>query len=75
MNKLIAILFAIVFVSFSFADTAVLTSEQQDQLATLSEILHFIYEDGSSAVPTTDEEIAALETLTQSRDMLALVLI
>ena len=75
MNKLIAILFSIVFVSFSFADTAGLTSEQQDRLATLSEILCFIYEDTPSAIPSDANDISALGESASSRDMLALALL
>ncbi|RKY08942.1 MAG: hypothetical protein DRP56_03370 [Planctomycetota bacterium] len=75
MNKLITILFIIVIVNFSFADSGVLTSEQEDQLATLSEILHFIYEDNPSAIPSDVNDIVALGESASSRDMLALALI
>jgi len=74
MNKSMVILFFVILIGFSFADSDVLSSEQEQQLATLSEILNFVYEDNPSAIPTTEEDITTLEASTDSRDMFALTI-
>lgn len=60
-----------IFSSFCFAKSSILTSEQEEQLSTLSEILLVIYDNDSSLVPNEPNEIMALENSSESRDLLA----
>lgn len=75
MNKLFFILLAFVFVSLSFANNEGLTADQEAQLATLFEILQYVYEDDPSAIPSDANDIAKLKTSTDSKDTLALALL
>jgi len=75
VKKGLCIILSAVFISFSFAEKDVLTEAQQAQLAVLSEILQFLYEDNSSAFPADANEISALGETTSSRDMLILAIL
>ena len=69
MKTFKCIVISIVFLIF--CSTGKAASEQNEQLATLSELLYVIYEGDSSAIPTTEEGIAVLEFSADSRDLLA----
>lgn len=75
MDKLnLILLFSILLTSLPFADVSVLTNDQEAQLETIFQILQYIYEDNLSAIPSDANDIAALETSTESRDQLAFAL-
>ncbi len=76
MNKSIFILLiSLLLIRFSFASRSVSTRDREAQLETISEILRYIYKDNLSDLPATEEDIAVLETSTDSKDLLAFALL
>lgn len=65
----VAFFFAFIFVFFIAAP--VLFAEQQSMLSTLFEILYVIYDYDSTLIPNEPNEILALQTSSESRDLLA----
>ena len=61
---------AVIFASHVFAESVVLTSQQEERLSTLSEILLVIYDNDASLIPNEPNEITALQTSSESRDLL-----